>query len=432
MNNNIESDIDLAIALSLQDQENIHLESHLLNNNNSQTSINQSSAGGNSIANTRIQKDIQPVRLDRSINQTFHSIIGTASSLFNQINTSLGGSSQLQCVICKGFISSGRTICIDLNYYHINCFRCAGCNNIINEESASKVNDEWYHSSCKQELFDLKCTVCCSVIHGRYTKHCLFNEFYCIVHKHRTCFSCQRMEPLKSMNQDHFQELSDGRSVCYKCISTAIFNTDEMKLIYFEIIDFMKENLKLPIPSKMYEVPILAVDSNSMKENLPKDSPHIEGVVRGLTLSTKREVRFLSLFSFTETIILQESDVTAVLILFGMPRDLTASIIAHECIHVWIRLQKVNFPQNLSPKLEEGLCQLISSEYLKYLDSKTQSLRDNDYYNKKLRDYFLYIIEKDESSVYGDGYRDMRRAIDVFPLDIIIESLKLNHKLPNP
>lgn len=44
---------------------------------------------------------------------------------------------------------------------------------------------------------------------------------------------------------------------------------------------------------------------------------------------------------------------TAVLVLFGLPSDLTASILAHEAMHVWCSLTK-DFPFILPPHVEEG------------------------------------------------------------------------------
>jgi predicted RNA-binding protein (virulence factor B family) len=44
----------------------------------------------------------------------------------------------------------------------------------------------------------------------------------------------------------------------------------------------------------------------------------------------------------------QVREVSAVLVLFGLPCDLVASILAHEAMHVWIKLSK-HIPFHLSP-----------------------------------------------------------------------------------
>jgi hypothetical protein len=55
------------------------------------------------------------------------------------------------------------------------------------------------------------------------------------------------------------------------------------------------------------------------------------------------------------------SSVSAILVLYGMPRLLTGSIIAHELMHAWLRL---NGALDLEARVEEGLCQLMSFLWL--------------------------------------------------------------------
>lgn len=57
--------------------------------------------------------------------------------------------------------------------------------------------------------------------------------------------------------------------------------------------------------------------------------------------------------------------VTAILVLFGLPYLLTGSILAHECMHAWLRLNGVN---HLSLDIEEGLCQLMALLWLEAQD----------------------------------------------------------------
>lgn len=53
----------------------------------------------------------------------------------------------------------------------------------------------------------------------------------------------------------------------------------------------------------------------------------------------------------------RECRITAILILFGLPRLLTGSILAHECMHAYLKLCT---DTKLSPTVEEGLCQLMA------------------------------------------------------------------------
>lgn len=53
----------------------------------------------------------------------------------------------------------------------------------------------------------------------------------------------------------------------------------------------------------------------------------------------------------------RECHVTAILVLFGLPRLLTGSILAHECMHAYLKLTQ---SPKLTPAVEEGLCQLMA------------------------------------------------------------------------
>lgn len=53
--------------------------------------------------------------------------------------------------------------------------------------------------------------------------------------------------------------------------------------------------------------------------------------------------------------------VTAILVLFGLPWLLTGSILAHELMHAWLRLSGLT---GLSLDVEEGLCQLLALLWL--------------------------------------------------------------------
>ena len=58
---------------------------------------------------------------------------------------------------------------------------------------------------------------------------------------------------------------------------------------------------------------------------------------------------------------LHGAQVTAILVLFGLPWLLTGSILAHELMHAWLRLSGLT---GLSLDVEEGLCQLLALLWL--------------------------------------------------------------------
>ena len=164
-------------------------------------------------------------------------------------------------------------------------------------------------------------------------------------------------------------------------------------------------------------------------------------------------------------------EVTAVLVLFGLPRDLTASILAHEAMHVWMKLTK-SIPYPLPMKVEEGLCQVIANRYLLNLTTdtssavleslgKSTSTEASRWSNKgrvthfskalgsleycsvisatststtsssdKMRAYFSHQIETNCSEVYGEGFREAQRCCSVLGLEIVLEVVTESSNLP--
>lgn len=53
--------------------------------------------------------------------------------------------------------------------------------------------------------------------------------------------------------------------------------------------------------------------------------------------------------------------VKVLLLLYGLPRLLSGSIMAHELMHAWLRMEGC---MGLSLKVEEGLCQLMACLWL--------------------------------------------------------------------
>jgi len=224
------------------------------------------------------------------------------------------------------------------------------------------------------------------------------------VESRKKCFSCSRLEPITAVSPP-FVQLPDSRTCCLECLSSAVMTSDEAAALYAAAVDFMEAHLCLPIPAGMREVPVLAVDVHSVNEQIQQGQTTHGGaqfeygsnsggsvdysggggggsVTRGLTLSRCGEVTHYSAgdmsFSFQggfnvgpprvariDTV----REVTAVLVLYGLPADLTSSILAHEAMHVWLKLQK-RFPVGIDLPSEEGLCQVVAHQYLQYLEDE--------------------------------------------------------------
>ena len=348
---------------------------------------------------------------------------------------------------------------------------------------------EPYCQGCVRELFGLRCCVCEGFLEGRYLKHSFFaEEKYCVVHEdqRRVCYSCARLEPFgataRGSKEGAFVAIPDGRFSCPSCIMTAVLDSSEARPLFLEAVDFIERRLGLPIPPGMRDVPVLAVDATSLNEQ-QQHSDKKRGMpsVRGLTLYTT-SVRTVTQISYVTPGQFQwdahtglmrapqavpqprytvehhpTREVTCVLVLFALPRDLTASILAHEAMHVWLKLSSGvwAFPTDLARPCEEGLCQLVAERYLADREQTKRGVSgtgtgvgagaerrvlglargpgadaESEARDAKLREYFQFAIHTDRSPVYGDGFRAAHRTVAALGLEVVLEHVKATRDLP--
>jgi hypothetical protein len=428
-------DNDFALAVKLQQEENNKSKSH-------QPNI------------------VKPPMNEKDPNQNSFGIYDYIKNTCKRNHSNMMTStpnSNLSCANCNNPIAFGTYITAMGKVYHSECFKCDGCNVVISQTQFKVHGDNPYHSECYNELFSPRCVLCTNVMSGQYKRHPFFeNEIYCVNHEDNTrqCFSCNRREPLQSSGKENFHLLTDGRMICPICVSTAIFDSVEAKTLYLEAVDFIEKTLGLSIPAGMRDVPVLAVDIPTLNEN--KDhgiqQHHRNGddfrrsTTRGLTISSTNEIRHYSPGTFTfspqfgirmiepSVMRIEEyREVTAVLVLAILPRDLACSILAHEAMHVWMRLRR-DMPTNISPPVEEGLCQYVA---MKYLEKREDDQSDTRFVNgisysqeKQLRAFFRSSIETDPSPVYGDGFRKCADCCRECSLEYVLGYVKARREFP--
>jgi hypothetical protein len=446
---------------------------------------------------------------------------GNSPSLFGFSNSNRGKESTNMksvkessvCTICQQPITVGRIITVKGHQYHGDCFRCTAClqiidgqvtfNNPLNKDKpvTSEEGDEQmkvrypYHPECAEKLFNPICVLCQKNIpnHTQYFKHPMFpNEIYCLTDydQQPACFSCHRRRRKFAGDVD-FTQLEDSRWVCSFCTSTIVMNSDDLQVLYQQILLFYQNDLHLLLPSEMLKVPIFAVPGDVLNEQLAlqtcgghgtlaiptsnlvqrsngtKALYHQMPTIRGLTTSTVGEIQhFNTTRTITTTTTTSKSksnsstsqtkpaktvigpivktllrteevrDVTGVLILYGLPHDLAASILAHETMHVFFKLDR-KFPKVIgNEQLEEGMCQLIAYKYLTKLsqDAAASCLTEastQQWQTEQLqRDYFMYQIENDPSLVYGEGFRKAKACEAAIGLEELLLYIAQNQKFP--
>ncbi|XP_057951954.1 protein DA1-related 1-like [Malania oleifera] len=378
------------------------------------------------------------------------------------------------CAGCNAEIGHGRFLSCMGGVWHPECFRCHACNLPISDYEFSVSGNRPYHKSCYKEHNHPRCDVCKNFIPTNlsglieYRAHPFWLQKYCPSHEHDgtpRCCSCERMEP----RDTRYLLLDDGRKLCLECLDSAIMDTHECQPLYLEIQEFY-EGLNMKVEQ---QIPLLLVERQALNEAMEgeKNGHHHMPETRGLCLSEEQTIstisrrpkigegyRIIDMFT-TPFKLIRRCEVTAILILYGLPRLLTGSILVHEMMHAWLRLK--GYP-NLSPEVEEGICQVLAHMWL---DAETFSGSGSEAFSaaaassssssssspsssspasasnsskkgkrsqfeKKLGEFFKHQIESDTSAAYGEGFRLGNQAMLKYGLKSTLEHIRLTGSFP--
>ncbi|XP_010547483.1 PREDICTED: protein DA1-related 7-like [Tarenaya hassleriana] len=352
-----------------------------------------------------------------------------------------------KCAGCDSVVEHGRSMNLLGASWHPQCFCCLDCGKPISVQELSYSRGQ-FHKSCYKEHRRPKCYVCKGKIPStadgvKYREHPFWLEKYCPSHEvdgTSKCCSCERLEPLGT----NYVILDDGRRLCLECLDSAIMDTYQCQTLHFEIREFF-ETLNLKVEK---EFPLLLVESqalNRAKEEEKIDHHQYVVVTRGICLSEEHIVssvsrgpekapdnRLTGMVTESHTLT-RKCEVTAILIVFGLPRLLTGNIMAHEMMHAWLRL---NGYRNLNSQLEEGICQVLahmwlesqtysssdaaasssSSSYPAMAPANASKKGDQPEFERRLVEFFKWQIEKNDSVVYGEGFRKVNEAVSKYGL----------------
>ncbi|KAK2987490.1 hypothetical protein RJ640_012149 [Escallonia rubra] len=334
------------------------------------------------------------------------------------------------CAGCNAEIGHGRFLSCMGAVWHPECFCCQGCNRPISDYEIP--------------------TNAAGLI--EYRAHPFWLQKYCPSHEHDgtpRCCSCERMESRDA----RYLLLDDGRKLCLECLDSAIMDTHECQPLYLEIQEFF-EGLIMKVEQ---QIPLLLVERQALNEAMEgeKHGHHHMPETRGLCLSEEQTVstilrrprigagnRIIDMFTEPYRLI-RRCEVTAILILYGLPRLLSGSILAHEMMHAWLRLK--GYP-NLSPDVEEGICQVLAHMWLNSeivagsgsnvastsnLSAPTSSKKGKrSDFEKKLGEFFKHQIESDTSAAYGDGFREGSKAEQKYGLKRTLDHIRFTGSFP--
>ncbi|CAK9171777.1 unnamed protein product [Ilex paraguariensis] len=363
------------------------------------------------------------------------------------------------CAGCNSGIGHGRFLSCMGAVWHPECFRCHACNQPISDYEFSMSGNYPYHKSCYKVYYLPKCDVCKHFIPTNaaglieYRAHRFWSQKYCPFHEHDgtpRCCSCERMEP----QDTGYVALDDGRKLCLECLDSAIMDTNECQPLYLDIQEFY-EGLNMKVKQ---QVPLLLVERQALNEAMDgeRNGHHHMPETRGLCLSEEQTVSTILrrprigagnrvVGMRTEPYKLtRRCEVTAILILYGLPRLLTGSILAHEMMHAWLRLTGY---RTLSLDVEEGICQVLAhmwleSQIMSLSGSNVPSTSSSSYaftssthsarspFDRKLGEFFKHQIETDISPVYGNGFRAGKHATLKYGLEMTLDHIRMTGTFP--
>ncbi|XP_038891050.1 protein DA1-related 2 isoform X4 [Benincasa hispida] len=371
------------------------------------------------------------------------------------------------CGGCNRAIGYGNYLGCMGTYFHPGCFCCRSCGYPITEHEFSLSGKDPYHKSCFKEMTHPKCEVCHQFIPTNraglieYRCHPFWSQKYCPSHEHDSTARCCSCERLESWNA-RYVSLGDGRSLCLECMESAIMDTGDCQPLYHSIRDYY-EGMNMRIDQ---QIPMLLVERQALNEAIvgEKHGFHHMPETRGLCLSEEQTVtsilgrprmgghrRLVGMKTQLQKLT-RKCEVTAILVLYGLPRLLTGAILAHELMHGWLRLKGY---RNLNPEVEEGICQVLSYMWLEsevvmpgYRSgpstsaASSSSSSSSSHYSSsskkggkssaenKLGEFFMHQIANDASAAYGEGFRAANAAVNKYGLRRTLDHIFMTGSFP--
>ncbi|EIE27209.1 hypothetical protein COCSUDRAFT_11485, partial [Coccomyxa subellipsoidea C-169] len=341
--------------------------------------------------------------------------------------------------------------------WHQGCFCCGHCKLPMADRFVTEPDGHVpYHPDCYRLAFGQRCCVCADIIPepGRgimYMTHDFWkDQKSCPAHQSDgtvRCTACQRLCP----RAEHWAQLEEGRHICLACLDSIVVDTQDAQPLYAKIMTFFEGmGMRLPVKPPLMLVDSAALNSAEAVEHRPAGNGGGGGGggrrgdgsgpvfhTRGLTLTQEyRQIRTvvrnrgagggLPFFSIRpETTHIEgpaHTEVTAILVQYGMPWLLTGSILAHELMHAYLRLSGHT---RLSLDVEEGLCQLMALLWLEHQPPAPEGT-----WEERLASYFAHQIRTDRSHVYGDGFRAAHEAFQKHGLGATLASVRACGRLP--
>jgi len=267
-------------------------------------------------------------------------------------------------------------------YYHAKCFRCDFCGKPI-PDSFIRYQGKNYHSSCFENNIALRCDVCGDIITGKYISNFWGNSYH-PEHdgKEIQCSFCRRF--ITGEMIEGTIKFKDGRHLCSHCVPTAVFESEQAKVLMREVAGWLAD-FGLKVDPRPIEVHL--VNKDALRRLASGASKNSQGFVDvEVTQNMSGEIQKQSFRMY---------------LLYGMPRAQMIGTIAHELTHVW---QLLNGGQDENEAISEGSCNY--SVYLVLQKIGTDQA-----------DFMIDNMLNDTGAVYGKGLKQIKRYAEANGLE---------------
>ena len=280
--------------------------------------------------------------------------------------------------------------------WHPDHFKCAGCKEPIGSPSFTLFSDVPYHRSCYLLLVAPRCGYCGKPLTGNYlVDH--WGVKFCQEHNGQfpLCCFCGRLVP--PQHQGPSARVGD-RLRCPLCRTSAIDTIEQARPTFARLVrwvgseglSFNDLNLQIELRNDAQIAGILA----------RSESNHALGV----TLHT----------TYTEGGKVARTVVNGVAILRSLPSVLFQGVTIHELGHAWLAVHKVC---GLEPWQEEGFCELLAHRFYSQIGTADAT-------------YHATCIEKNPSSVYGQGFHRIQSLSVAIGFKRLLDGLITERRMP--
>lgn len=248
------------------------------------------------------------------------------------------------------------------------------------------------HSPLHQQ--NILCPICHSVLLGEISYDYWGNQFCFRHHKEYShCYSCSRLVTA-ALTQGGLS-YPDGRVICSICRKSEVVRPEQARVI----ADKVKSQLEnVGIRFGNFSVPLRFVDqadlvgmSNSHSAQKPTGLTRIQTTTGG-----------------------GEQRVIDILILYGLPEEHTASVLAHELGHAWMSLNR--FP-DVNEVVSEGIAELIDFFWLSSLSSLESRFRIN-------------LKKQNIDPIYGTGFQHAYNSTQLYGFEKMIQYVRQYRRFP--